>query len=457
MRIVSLLVVALLLAASGIAAADSGTVHSSNRVGSPMASPASHQTYFYARNTVYLNNGSVLNGSVNGYSDIPGPAALLYSNYTDTLYAASNLSSIYSIHPGTFSYRGNSSFGSFPAALSFVKKYDSLFILPGQDNMTWLNLSSGVSINISVGYYPQSLAYYQPGNTMFVTVQSPNTLVAVNLSSGGVEYRIPLRFGPFGIAYDHSNGYMYFSYPDSGIVSVFNPSDRAFVANLTLGGSPYQFALNPSGGIVYVTNQGLDLLDVINATTSSEMSRISVGYSPSGIVYDGSAGYLFVANTDSSNVSVVSASAGRTVQTIAVGSQPYSVAFNGNSGNVIVGNHGSDSLSVISPVLENYVVFNETGLQKDHRWHVTVNGHTRYTDSGSVTFDLPNGAVKYNVSEVNGYYISGAGNLNVQGTTYINIEYHSIAALHNEIIAFSVLAVLVALIAGIWLIRRRRK
>lgn len=412
---------------------------------------------YYAKYTEYLNNSSMLPGNVNPYSDVPGPAALLFDASSNTFFVASGISSIYSINATSFKTSLRSSVGDFPAAFSYDSKNRSLFFLPGQNNLTRWNLTTGALENLSVGSYPQSLAFDPRDSTMFVTVQGVDSLVAVNTTSFNVSYTLPLRFGPFGVEFDPHSGLVYISYPDAGLVSVFNPEDRQFVMNITIGGSPYMFATNPQSNIVYVTNQGLNQLDRIDGTTQQLTGTLSVGYNPTGITFDSYSSTIFVANTDSLNVTAINPDSWSVTQNIDVGLQPYAVASDSMNGAVMVGNHGSNSLSLLFPVKNNDVTFSEIGLPIGSLWHVTVNGATRFSDTNNISFDLPGGTVNYTVSGAAGYYIKSSGTVMIGGNTDLVIRYNSIAALHNEILTVGISAALIIAISGLWFIFRKRR
>ncbi len=423
----------------------------------PLVSQASEPQKYYVKYTEFLNSSKIENGNVNYYSDIPGPAALLYDNLTGNFFAASGISSIYSVNMTGFHTGVNSSQGKFISSFTFGSSKETLYYLPGNNNLSEWNLSTGVLKNLTVGAYPQWVTYDPALSTLFVTVQGPDSLVAVNLTGNNVSYSLPLRFGPFGVAFDPYSGFLYISYPTAGLVSVFNPSDRSFVANITIGGSPYEFAVSNSINTVYLTNQGLNQVDVIDGKTNTVTSRINTGYSPSGIALAGSSGMLFVTNTDSSNVTIINTQNDTLSQTLQLGSQPYAVAYDSHSGALVVGNHGSDSLSFIYPVVHNDVVFSEKGLPYGTLWKVTVNGATRYTNTGTVSFDLGGGSVNYTASSIGGYYGQISGSLEIKGSSVVTISYHSVAFLHDEILDVGATVAIAGSLAGIWLFRGRRK
>ncbi|AKA48327.1 hypothetical protein IX51_03610 [uncultured archaeon] len=421
-----------------------------------MASTAAGGKY-YVKYTEYLNSSKVINGNVNYYSTVPGPEALLSGSIPETVLVASGINSIYSVNESSFVTGVHSSPGSFTSSLSFGPNNRNLYLLPGSNNLTEWNLTTGVTRNVSVGSYPQYMAYCPLNDTMFVTVQGPKSLVAVNLTTFNVSYRLPLRFGPFGIAFDTHNGYIYISYPLGGIVSVFSPGTGQFVKNITIGGSPYDIAVSPHGNNVYVTNQGLNQVDVIDGTTQAFTGKINVGYSPSGIEVANGTGNIFVANTDSSNVSVIDASSNKVVQNLQVGSQPYALSYDSSNGVLAVGNHGSNSLSFIYPVEGNDIAFTENGLPIGTLWHVTVNGVTRYSNTGTISFDLGNAEINYSASPEPGYYGSLTGSMEVRGNTSIKVDYHSVSVLHEEILAVGASVAIAGAAGGLLLFRGKRR
>lgn len=440
----------LLLPASALAENSAGTGHVKS-----FASEQNLSGNYYVSYTEYLNNSSYADGNVNYYSSIPGPIGLYYSNITGKLYAASNISSVYTINPATLSESQKPSISYFPSALTYVQEYSSLFLLPGQNNLTQWNMSSDAVKNVTVGSYPQGMAYDPAISTMFVTVQGPNRLVAVNLSSMNVSYSLPLRFGPFGIVYDSGNGFIYFTYQSAGLISVYNPSDMKFVSNITAGGSPYELSYSRTTGSVFVTDNGLMRVDVINDSTQNLIKKIKVGQDPTGISYDSETGIVAVANTYSSNVTLISSAADRVVQNLQVGLQPYSIASMAG-GKIAVGNQRSNSISFLSPAWNNLVVFQEKGLPIGALWSVTANGHTRVSNTGTIGFDLAAGALNASASHEEGYYATLPAHKSISGNTFISVDYHSIIALHNEIYLLSISAAVIAAVIGGWLYYKQR-
>ncbi len=441
------ILVAMISVLPAAAAYSPGTGHSPSTM--PL-SQGSSGTQFIVNSTEYLSNESTVQGNVNYYSSTPGPAGLFYSDSSGQLYVASNISSIYSVNPQTHQTAVNSTFTKFPTGMVYVNEYRDLFLIPGMNNLTRWNPANGSIVNVSVGPYPQGLAYDPSISSMFVTVTGQSSLVAVNISTMNVTYRIPLRFAPFGVAYDQSSGYIYITYEAAGLISVYNPGTRSFVSNITAGGSPYEIASAPGAGKVFVSDNGLNRVDIINSQTQKLVGTVQVGSDPTGIAFDAWTGNVVVANTYSLNVTVIDAASGKVTQNIGVGSQPYAIAATGN-GTIAVGNHGSDSLSFLSPVSGALVTFQEVGLPIGTHWNVTVNGNTRVTDTGSIGFDVHPGQINYTVASEKGYYFSTPGHARISGITVISVGYHSVQALHNEIILIAVFVGVLLSVSGLWL------
>ncbi len=415
------------------------------------------QNSYFVNATAYLNNGSFILGNVNYYSTIPGPESLFYSNITGKIYVSSNISSIYMINPQTISSTFNDIGSYFPTSLNLIEKYGSLFMLSGQNNLTLWNLTSKNITNISVGSYPQGMAYDPSASTVFVTVQGPDSLVAVNLTSMKVSAKVPLRFGPFGIEYDIENGLLYLSYPGAGLISVYNPSSMKFVANITAGGSPYEFAAVPSQDKIFVSDNGLNCIDIINTNTQQIEKYVAVGYMPTGITFDNKTGDVAVANTDSYNITFLNAKSEDVIQNLAVGSQPYSIVSDSKNGMIAVGNHGSNSISFVQPVTNYLVVFHEKGLPIGSLWSVSANGVQRSSNTQNISFDEKGGQMNYTASPQVGYYGTMSGSMYISQNSVLNIAYHSVSALHNEILLLTIFIAVVVTVAGAWFYFGRRK
>ncbi len=409
--------------------------------------------YFVAY-TKNLNSSGIINGNVNHQLLSGGPEAILYLKGMNTLYVASSPDIITAFSGNYLNMTSSYTVGEFPAALAFVNSTDSIYVLPGYNNITSLNLSEGRTSNITIGGYPQELAYDQLLNIMFVTVQNPDKIVAVNVSSGKVMYDLNLTEGPFGALFDTQNGLLYYTVPSNGTVMSYNPGKRSFAGSISVGGSPYEFGMNTLTGTIYVSNQGYSSVDVINGNNNTLTGNISVGSSPSGISFDPKTGCLFVSNTDSGTVSVINAGENRVTQNITVGKQPYCVASGNNKGEVFIGNQGSGSISVLKPIKYYKLTFVESGLPAGTTWSVTANGNQRYSDTGSITFDTPAGIINYYSSPVGGYHGSKSGSATISGNSVVSIHYSSAAAENSEIMEISVV-VLIEAGAAFFLLRGR--
>ncbi len=456
MKILGIIAVAAILVATAvpIVTLDSGVrghvFYSTNGAYSP-----DRMSKYYVRYTKELNGSTTISGIVSHTATQRGPEALMYVHQAGILYAATNPDMVYGYSAANYSTVGTYRTGEFPAALCYVS--GNLFLLPGQNNLTSINLSDFANSSTEVGNYPQKMFYDPALQAMLVTVQNPDELVAVNVTSGTVMYRIHLNSGPFGIIYDNYDGFIYYTLPSSGLISVFNPLTRAFIKNITVTGSPYEFSISTHNNTLFVSNQGTSDINVINGNTNTVVSNISAGLSPSGLAFDPQSYYVFVCNTASGNVTVIDPASHRTVQNITVGNEPYSITYDGATGAVVVGNMGSGSLSLLYPVLHNLVVFKETGLAKGAEWNVNVGGNTRYSDSNYLPFDLPSGRHSYSLSVVQGYYGPSSGKIEVSGHMVVALHYSYAARINTEITAIAIVVGIEAVAAYVFLGRSMRK
>lgn len=108
-----------------------------------------------------------------------------------------------------------------------------------------------------------------------------------------------------------------------------------------------KIAVDPTTNIVYLACTGSSgSVEVVNGATLALISTISVG-DPQGIAVDPVTDRIFVTNYTSNTVSVIDGATNTVVATVSVGSRPEGVAVNPTTDTVYVANSGSTLLTVL--------------------------------------------------------------------------------------------------------------
>ena len=183
---------------------------------------------------------------------------------------------------------------------------------------------------------------------LFVTIFVLSAFNLVNAASTlAVSATITVGQFPEGIAYDSGKGEIFVSNQGDGTVSVISDITNAVVATIPVGRYPREIAYDSGKGEIFVANSGDNTVSIISDSTNSVVATVTVGSNPRGVAYDSSKSEVFVCNADSHSVSVMSDGTNTVVATIAVGYSPTGIAYDSGKNEIFVSNSGSPSISVI--------------------------------------------------------------------------------------------------------------
>ena len=205
------------------------------------------------------------------------------------------------------------------------------------------------------------------------------------------------------------------------------------------GYSPEALATNPATNRIYVANGGSDNVSVIDGAIDALVATVPVGDSPGGVAVIASTNRIYVSNNN--NVSVIDGDSNAVVATVPVGSFPSGVAANPSTNRIYVANWGSNNVSVIDGATNAVVATVPVGSDPDG---VAVNPNTNriyvanwFSNTVSVIEDSP--PAVGGVAELPD--IAGSGD----------------SPLRNYVALAGAAAALLALTAGVWGARRRRR
>ena len=228
----------------------------------------------------------------------------------------------------------------------------------------------------------------------------------------------------------------------------------------TNGVDPFGIAFDSVNVGMYVTNSFFNSTLAISGITNGIVKNITVGSYPTGIAFDTN-GYTYVTNSGSNSVSVINTTTNTVVKNITVGSYPTGIAFD-TDGNIYVANSNSGTISIISTVKEvDFITFMKSGISYSTSWSVTLNGTTKTSTSGTITFTVVNGTYSYTISNVTGYTLSPpSGNITVNNdvrTVTVYITFMPTERSNIEIYVIIGIVVAIAVIGSAILLIRRRE
>ena len=229
------------------------------------------------------------------------------------------------------------SFGIGKFAAFIVSDGRSIWVAIDSDNtVTKLRASDGAVLGtFTVGKDPRGIAL--DGDNVWVADLGDNTVRKLRASDGSPLGLYQVGSKPIGIAFDGAN--IWVANSGSNNVTKLRASDGIVLANVAVGATPYAIAFD--GVNIWITNQRSDNVTKVNTHTDAVLGTFPVGALPMGMTFDGT--NVWVANSDSNSVTKLRASDGTVLGTFSVGIAPRDVAFDGFS--LWVANNGSDTVT----------------------------------------------------------------------------------------------------------------
>lgn len=339
--------------------------------------------------TVTLMTDKHGNGQVNVlYPDSFAPSAS--TNSPGTYHVTATFAFVYSIHTATTTFRVR---GPVTHHV-FVTEFSG-------NQLTVIDPSSNeVLNNVNVGKNPIGVAFDSIDNTIFVANSGSNTVSVIDGSSFTVVQAINVGSTPTGVAYDPSNDMIYVTNPGSDTVSVIDGSTNLVTATIKITCSvsscdPYGVLYNPAGNNLYVSNSGDSSVSVVNIATNKQTGTIAVGTHPRSMTFDPNNNRIYVADYTSNQVTVIDGTTNKAVLTISgLGDDPWGIVFNPTGspssghgadppGEVLVTNSMANTLSIINPQTNKIADTINTGHGPFGIGYQSSNQEVYVTDQGS--------------------------------------------------------------------------
>jgi YVTN family beta-propeller protein len=207
------------------------------------------------------------------------------------------------------------------------------------------------------GYSSEALA--EKLDRLFVTCNTTNDLLDLNLSNRSDSRLVPVGGSPEGVVLDPSSGGLFVSSNSSKNLTVVSSLDDRVLAKIPLGASSAALTLDTSAGLLYVAEYAASAIAVVSVGNDTLVGTISLpaNSAPDAIAYDSANGGVYVGEEGLSEVAVYSAVSNNLTGTIPV-AVPISIACDPLTDRVYVGSvllngsaqvvaiNGSDQLSI---------------------------------------------------------------------------------------------------------------
>ncbi len=112
-----------------------------------------------------------------------------------------------------------------------------------------------VDYSINVGKKPHSVVLSNDGKTAYVSNQWSYNIFEVDLESRQVSDTLPSGYGPAGLAIDRNNDYLYVANTYSSDISIIDLAEQKEVRRLSAGKDPTGISIAPDGKSVFVANR----------------------------------------------------------------------------------------------------------------------------------------------------------------------------------------------------------
>ena len=395
----------------------------------PFQTAVNATTPGYVVKTLVLFNNTVLKGnaqtSTNGSVS---PFGIAYDPANGYLYVTDfNSSKVAVVNPVSDRVIAWTEVGENPIAVAYDPSDRNMYVANyGSGNVSVINSSTNAVIeSIPAGTGPHSLAYDPGTGNMYVAnwgshsaLSQSTNITVISSVTGKAIASIPVPLNPHTIAYDPSNGYMYVTITNNEYIEMINTTQNriirtfSFIANHNPGQSyiewPTAITYDPANGNMYaISLSPVSLIIEINSTTNV-LTQVSDGVIGFGAAFNPQNQYLYflynpLNGLETGGVSAFDTNLNSTAAHLYLGKGPAGIAYDPDNGLLYVTNSVSGTLSAIRTVGPDTISFAPSGLSNGARWKVTVNGITEFVNSGSASFNLPDGTYSFSIVPPGGY------------------------------------------------------
>ena len=373
--------------------------------------------------TLFLNNNTLIDGNSNISNIGIYPQSVVYDNLTGTvLITGGGSNSVIFVNATTEHIIGSVGVGAGPVSSALDPLNGLLYVVDlysGQlsiVNPESMRLVGEVNLSSHSGEDgPDSIVFSSSLNELFVANSYTNTLQIINPDTFAVIKNISVGEYPDSLAYDYENDYVYVGNGNSNNVTVFDALNDTIIGNVnTTGAGPWRLYYDSETDYVYVFDlNAVPNLIVINTTTNQIVQRFSIEENVvNSMIQNSQNGILYLAGGNS--VIALNSTSGGYLGSISVGDYANYMAFGENDNILYLSNDYSSSLSIIS--IPGYydlgngynLTFQETGLPQGEVWKVSLtNVNESFVGSSStdtLSLIVPNGVYNLSVISMNGTY-----------------------------------------------------
>ena len=171
---------------------------------------------------------------------------------------------------------------------------------------------------------PSHLAYAPDSSTVYVTLQSTDRLVAIDLNRLAVLWNQPVGRTPAGVLWNH--GKLLVADMGTDYVAEVDPADGHVLRRIVTGKGAHNLFLSPDGKTLWVNNRVAGTTQSLDAATLTPIRTYHIPGGPDDMAFAPD-GHLWITRRWAEKLAVLDPTSG-TFQTIDVGRSPHGIFLN---------------------------------------------------------------------------------------------------------------------------------
>jgi YVTN family beta-propeller protein len=174
---------------------------------------------------------------------------------------------------------------------------------------------------------PSHIAFSTDSNTVYVTLQGTNNLIAIDLATGVPRWTVPVGRQPAGVLVRPA-GTILVAIMGSDHIAEVDPGDGKIVRLIRTGAGAHNFLLAPDGKTLYVSNRLAGTISVLDAATLAVTGSLAAPGGPDDMALSVDGKELWATGRWRASVDVIDRESGTLRTTIPVGRSPHGIMLN---------------------------------------------------------------------------------------------------------------------------------
>lgn len=204
-----------------------------------------------------------------------------------------------------------------------------------------------IESTISMEADPRGAAILPDGDTLYISLNRVNRVVALDMHSGHIVSSILVGNNPVGVAANPRPPFVYVANNYSNTVSVIDSRTKSVVRNLPVGGVPTEIAVSSDGTRTIVSNQSDGSVTMIDSVANVVLATIPVGPTPVGVAFTPDSKFAWITIAGQGEVAVMEVATQRVVHRVRAGLGPVRVVITRDARHALISNFFSNTVTVV--------------------------------------------------------------------------------------------------------------